>query len=44
MPRMERHAFLLRVIKEYKNNYSNDFDYFVNDNLIEGNWKIKLFT
>ena len=44
MSRMERHAFLLGVIKKHKNNYSNYFDYFVNDNLIEGNWKIKLFT
>ena len=51
MSRTEQHAFFLRIIKKYKNNYSNDFDCFFNDELIKGlsvkierNWKIKLFT
>ena len=51
MSRTGRHAFFLRIIKKQlifnKNNYWNDFDNFLSDELvkglsvkIEGNWKI----
>ena len=32
----DQHVFFLRIIEKYKNNYSNDFDYFFSDELING--------
>ena len=35
MSRMEQHAFFDRIIKKYRSNFLNDFEYFFNDDLIE---------
>ena len=35
MSSMEQHTFFDRMIKKYRSNFSNDFEYFFNDDLIE---------